>query len=479
MKSKIKLTAHWYGNGLAIRNRWYNNVPNRYFLILLLSILVSCESFVAVDLPQSQLVRESVFTDRTTADAALADIYAQLRDYGLLTGGSSGMGNMLGLYSDELDFYGSPDRPEGQFLSHSLLGTNRSTAAWWDYAYQMIYQINALIEGVSRSDTLSAEDVDTLKGEGLFLRAYIHMFLTELFGDIPYVDTTDYQVNKQLSRTARIVVYEHVVKDLLESVSLLPDGDTTGERSRPNGRVALAVLARAYLYTEQWELARATVDKALAPGGYASWEPDLEKVFKKDSHGTLWQFRPETEGINTKEAFYYIFLEGPPTSSALSPLLVTDFEEGDNRLSHWIGQIADGSEVWYYPHKYKIRGNSGASEEYSIIIRLAELYLIRAEARFQLGDSIGAKEDLKLIRTRAGLTTIEDGVDLQIAILRERRFELFTEFGHRWFDLKRTGNAAAILGSLKPGWKNTDLLFPLPESEILANTNLGPQNPGY
>src|SRR5690606_17481856 len=121
--------------------------------------------FVSVDLPQSQLVRESVFAEKATAEAALADIYAQLRDYGILTGGSSGMGTMLGLYTDELDFYGNPGMPEGMFLTHSLLSTNRNTAGWWEYAYQAIYQVNALIEGVSRSGTLSEKDVNALKGE--------------------------------------------------------------------------------------------------------------------------------------------------------------------------------------------------------------------------------------------------------------------------------------------------------------------------
>ena len=64
-------------------------------------------------------------------------------------------------------------------------------------------------------------------------------------------------------------------------------------------------------------------------------------------------------------------------------------------------------------------------------------------------------------------------------MLQERRSEFFTEQGHRWFDLKRTGTAGQALGSLKPGWKATDAVLPLPESELLLNGNLLPQNAGY
>ena len=123
----------------------------------------------------------------------------------------------------------------------------------------------------------------------------------------------------------------------------------------------------------------------------------------------------------------------------------------------------------------------GSGNEYSILLRLAEQYLIRAEARLYLGDLDGAKTDLNLIRNRAALppitTNIED--ELKLAIENERRHELFTEQGHRWFDLKRTARANEILGPIKPNWHNTDILLPIPETELNLNPNLQPQNPGY
>ena len=98
-----------------------------------------------------------------------------------------------------------------------------------------------------------------------------------------------------------------------------------------------------------------------------------------------------------------------------------------------------------------------------------------------LGNILGGQQDLNVIRIRAGLaeTTASTTTELTAAILHERRFEFFTEQSHRWFDLKRTGKAAETLSGLKIGWRNTDLLLPIPEKELQLNKNLLPQNPGY
>lgn len=87
---------------------------------------------------------------------------------------------------------------------------------------------------------------------------------------------------------------------------------------------------------------------------------------------------------------------------------------------------------------------------------------------------------LNAIRNRAGLGNTSAGNMEEIidAVLEERRKEFFTEYGHRFFDLKRTGKLNEVLG-VKPGWKSENRLLPIPESEINLNTNLQPQNPGY
>ena len=101
--------------------------------------------------------------------------------------------------------------------------------------------------------------------------------------------------------------------------------------------------------------------------------------------------------------------------------------------------------------------------------------------RSQGPDIVGAQSDLNAIRNRAGLANTMASTQNEIldAIINERRFELFTEQGHRWFDLKRLGKADEILGQFKPNWKATDVRLPIPESELDTNPNLLPQNPGY
>ena len=115
------------------------------------------------------------------------------------------------------------------------------------------------------------------------------------------------------------------------------------------------------------------------------------------------------------------------------------------------------------------------------MLRLSEQYLIRAEARAQQGDLIGAKEDLNVVRNTAGLgnTMAITANEIVTAVIAERRFEFFTEMGMRFFDLQRTGNLDSTLSIVKPGWNSTDQYWPIPQSELLINPNLAPQNAGY
>jgi hypothetical protein len=176
----------------------------------------------------------------------------------------------------------------------------------------------------------------------------------------------------------------------------------------------------------------------------------------------------------------FIFSSGPPPTVALTNALMSSFTAGDLRKSHWTLAVTDGTDTWYHAFKYKEKTDTGATTEYSIIFRLAEQYLIRAEARAQQGDLIGAKEDLNKIRHTAGLTdtSADNASDIVDAIIKERRLEFFTEHGQRFFDLKRTGKLDAVLGD-KLGWNSNDSLWPLPQSELQVNPYLKPQNPGY
>jgi hypothetical protein len=337
------------------------------------------------------------------------------------------------------------------------------------------------MEGLENSKNLSAENKNQLLGEALFIRALVHFYLMKLFGDVPYIKTTDYQKNSKVTRTQSDEAYKNIIADLQYAILLLSETYSSIERIRSNKLVCKALLARVYLCHKSYEQASNEASSVLNQTGLFSLEQDLNKVFLITSKETIWQLQPAAAGQNTLEGSLFIFQAGPPTTMSLNPVLVNSFSTGDLRKTNWIRPIIKGTDTWYHAFKYKERNNTATSKEYSIVFRLAEQYLIRAEARAQQGDLIGAKEDLNKIRNRAGLsnTTAITKDEILNAILLETRWEFFTEHGHRFFDLKRFNKLDTALSGVKPGWNSTDSLFPIPQNELSTNPNLRPQNPGY
>lgn len=450
-----------------------------YALLIPIFLFWSCDSFVEVDLPSGQLTAPAVFEDVSTANAAMADVYAKLRDSGLITGNVGGLSNLMGNYADELDYYGDSAASTQPFYNNTVTATDGTVATLWNNSYNGIYAVNAIIEGVAASTGLQAADKTRLAGEALFVRALVHFYLVNLYGAIPYVTTTDYEKNSNIGRLPADAVYANIIADLEQAQTLLPE-NANPERTLPKKAAANALLARAYLYNGQWAEAANAASAVLSDANYAM-ETDIDAVFLKGSVSTIWQLKPSADGINTYEGQNFIFTAGPPPFVALTDELVSAFEPGDLRRTHWVGEVADGAVTWYFANKYKEQMSTGSSVEYSIMFRLAEQYLIRAEARVRQGELIGAKDDLNAVRHAAGLgdTAALSQQDILDAILRERRVELFTEHGHRFFDLKRNGALNTALSTVKPGWNATDALLPIPEPELLLNPNLAPQNAGY
>jgi hypothetical protein len=457
-------------------------LSKEWLLYLVLSfVFYSCEDFVEVDLPSNQLSSEMVFQDKATAEAALINIYAQMRDDGILYGGLPGGASLLGHYSDELVYYGTSTNAITDFYNNSVLPSNAETTRLWNAAYTQIYASNAVIEGVNSSSGLSASDKAQLTGEATFIRALLHFYLVNLYGDIPYVTTTDYILNSTISRQASVEVYQLIMEDLNTAFNLLPTNYIGQDRARANKAVAKALLARVLLYNGQYEQAIESASYLIDNITVYPWENDLSKVFLREASTTIWHFIPRNAGQNTVEGQTFILTAGPPSQTALSDGLTEAFEAGDLRMQQWIGTVSNDNGIWYYARKYKQMGTTPSSVEYSVVFRMAEQYLIRAEARARQGDLDGATADLNHIRNTAGLQDIEaqTAATLLDAILQERRVELFTEMGHRFFDLKRYGLLDTKLSGIKTGWDTTDALLPLPENELMLNPNLGSQNPGY
>ena len=453
-----------------------------YTLILLITIVVgftSCEDFIEVDSPDSQLPSESVFQSEETAKSALSDIYSQLRENGLLSGSNFGGTPIFANYSDDLEFYGSNLEIQ-QFNNHIVLSSNSLLHDFWTNSYSQIYATNAVIEGLDNSVNISTETKSQLLGEAVFLRSLVHFYLANLFGSVPYITSTDYTVNSTIDKISVVEMYEHILEDISYCEMLLSSEYPSMERVRINKGVATAFKARLHLYNSSWteaeNCATATINNP-----YYVWENNVSDVFLKNSPSIIWAFHPGIAGSNTNDARTFTVSDGPPSKPMLSSDLYNAFETGDLRKALWIKIVTDGNTTYHQTFKYKNDSSTSISEEYTILFRLAEQYLIRSEARAQLGNISGSQDDLNMIRNRAGLpnTTANTTEQLLAAILKERRFELFTEQSHRWLDLKRSGNAANVLTSLKPGWRDTDVLLPIPAAELILNSNLLPQNPGY
>lgn len=444
-------------------------------------MLNSCDSFVEVDLPKSQLTNVTVFEDYATANAALTDIYSKIRDRGCLSGSYSGLSNQLGNYTDELTPYGNPSNPSLVFYNNSLLPSNSNVAEYWNSSYNQIYSANAIIEGTGTSTSMSIENKKQLQGEALFIRALSHFYLVNLFGDIPYIKETDYRKNSIIKRMPIQEVYENIIQDLKNSGSLLSEVYSENDRTRPNKFIVKALLARTYLYNKMYAEAANEASALLNQTDLFDLEQDINKVFLIPSKETIWQLQPSAAGQNTLEAGLFIFESGPPPFIALSTSLVNSFSSNDLRRSNWIREVTDGSTIWYHTYKYKEENFTAISKEYSVVFRLVEQFFIRAEARTYQGDLIGAKEDLNKIRNRSGLsnTTAVTQQEILDAILQERKWELFTEHGQRFFDLKRHNKLDTTFSAIKPGWNSTDNQFPIPQNELSTNPNLRPQNSGY
>jgi len=236
-----------------------------------------------------------------------------------------------------------------------------------------------------------------------------------------------------------------------------------------------------YLYQKKWKLAEQKSTLLINTTQLYSLASNLNDVFLHNSSGTIWQLMSAPEGKNTLDAKSFTFTSAPPPSRALNDGLVYEFEPHDLRRINWIKKISNGSVTFYHPFKYKYNNDTSTSMEHSILFRLEEMYLIRAEANAELNLPDLSAADLNIIRKRAGLENIssQSKDELINAILKERQLEFFTELGHRFFDLKRRGLLDSVLTGIKPGWKSSNALFPLPENELLVNPSLSPQNEGY
>ncbi|SFE45408.1 RagB/SusD domain-containing protein [Chitinophaga sp. CF118] len=455
--------------------------------VLFVMLLVGCEKFTHVDGPPNKIANDEVFKHDTTAIAAVTGIYsrAMIATTSFLNGGIT---MSAGLSADEFIYNGS-DPTAIEFFVNSIESSNSfiKTNLWYN-AYSLVYQTNACIEGLNASKGLSSATKNQLLGESHFIRALIYFNLINLFGDVPLVLKTDYVTNATLARSSTTIIKSQMKDDLTIAINLLSPAYPTINRVRPNKWAATGLLARIHLYGGNWAEAENAASQVINSGNYFL-EKNLNNVFVYNSEESIFQFMPVSTGYNTTEGNMFVPTAGSSTIPlySFSGYQLNAFEPGDKRLSSWINNKTVGGVQYTYPYKYKLKADFDPNyvpTEYYIVLRLAEQYLIRSEARANQENLTGAVQDLDSIRSRAGLPLVSiknpsiSKEELLVAIQKERQTELFAEWGHRWFDLKRTQEADAILKNRKQGWNVTDTLYPIPSSERALNKNLT-QNPGY
>ncbi|MBL7743125.1 MAG: RagB/SusD family nutrient uptake outer membrane protein [Chitinophagaceae bacterium] len=451
--------------------------PLYFVLILLIQSLAGCRKLVATDTAPGLIESVTVFANESTALSAISGVYVHMRGSNLLIS-NGGLSLYTGLAADEI--YNTASNSTADPFFKNTIPANSSTVAsnFWSTAYANIYKINAILEGISKSSGISEPFKKQVRGEMKAVRALYYFYLVNLFGDVPLVLNTDYRLNSTLARTPQQQVYAQIISDLGEAEELLPVTYVSANKARPNHWTAIALLSRVYLYLEQWEKAEEAATAIINSGMY-SLVTNLNNVFTGNSSETIWQVTSDIG--NTAEGANYI-----PSSStvrptyAISPYLLNDAELTDLRRTSWMKSNTVSGVPYHYPYKYKVRSGTPITE-YNIVLRLSEQYLIRAEAKAMQNKVAEGCTDLNVTRSRAQLGAIyfTSRDSLRTAIQQERRIELFSEWGHRWLDLKRTQTIDAILATRKaPGWESTDALFPIPLAQLQINVFLQ-QNPGY
>ncbi|MBN8876803.1 MAG: RagB/SusD family nutrient uptake outer membrane protein [Sphingobacteriales bacterium] len=449
-----------------------------FSLLFLTTIFLSCSKSIEVDPPDNQIISTEVFKNDSTAKSAVLGIYSQM----MATQAQFSAGQTTlytGLSANEL-YYFSPDHKE-EFSTAEIGTTNHSVLAgnFWNPAYRFIYAANLCLERLKES-SITPSLKASLTGEALVLRAFCYFQLVNLFGDVPLVLTTNYESSSVIPRTPAATIYSQLVNDLSQAALLLSVNYPSSNRVRVNKWAAKALLARVYLFTKNWAKAKEISTEVIGSGLYTL--PALDNVFLKTSPEAILQLQPVNPTWNTWEGRDLL----PASANETPKYLVTTrlyqtFENGDNRKSVWLGHRTFSGQSLVYPTKYKVYGNGAPLTEYYMILRLAEQYLIRAEASAHSAEIVSGIADLNSIRQRARLpnAVASDTATLLQLIEQERQVELFAEWGHRWYDLKRTGRINQVMQVVLPTtWQSTDALYPIPSSEILLNPFLI-QNQGY
>ncbi|MFT7031767.1 MAG: hypothetical protein ACJA2S_000263 [Cyclobacteriaceae bacterium] len=469
----------------------------KYIIIGLLTFsFTACDDYVDVD-PIAEINSESYFNSEEDYQQALIGAYDMLQ--------STFLNNILSEIASDNSLAGGENANDAvawqeiDDMRHTVV--NSALRDIWKWMYGGIYRVNYIFEF---KDKTEFEGKDAVLGQAAFLRAYYYFELVKYFGDVPMPIDKRVQFGEETSfgRTPKSEVYAQMEADLIFAAENLPIAQS--QLGRVTKGAAKALLGKAYLYQDKFNLAATVLQEVIDPSfGYdltdfntlflPEGENGIESVFEiqySDQEGAGYDCLSCSEG-NVLAGFSgpYNF-EGPTYTSGNrfnlpTQNLVDEFEEGDLRLETTILDIDDFVEAnpgtvytvgfehtGYFNNKYLPRTGEQSIGDTKLTnnrnfraIRFADVLLMAAEAmnRDSGTDDTQALIYLNRVRERAGLAPVTvTGQALTDAIYHDRRIELAGE-GQRFFDLVRTGRAADNIPDFVAGKHE---LFPIPQEEI-------------
>jgi starch-binding outer membrane protein, SusD/RagB family len=438
----------------------------KYLFLTGILLMASC-NVLDVE-PQSSIPASEVFKDKNGITRGINGAYSSFQSL-------SYYGRTYGIFADlAADNLVHPPNatsvPYAEVDNNSILPENGTVDGMWTAIYDGINVANNVIVQVPNILEMTAAEKNVALAELYFIRALHHFNLLNYFGAIPIKTTPTVGVaDVNVARDPVDAVYRAIIDDLLFAVNYLPDGSS---KIRATNQAANALLARVYLYQKDYGNASARATLVIEDGGYALKDNFADVFASEETEESIFEIDFIPVDRNRIAEYNFPLTLNGRREVAPSDDLIAKYSSSDERLAASIAYTGTS------PYAIKYDDLSTGADNV-IVLRLAEMYLIRAEAEARLNvDLQQAKDDLNMVRLRAGLpgTAANSQSALLSAIEEERRLEFAFE-GHRWFDLVRTGRAVDVLLTVTD---EDQTLFPIPLSEMLTNTNPGMyQNPGY
>lgn len=392
--------------------------------------------------------------------------------------------------------------------------TNESPQQIWISCYKGIEQANWVLMKVPEINMDEARKKQIL-GEAHFLRAFYHWMLTKNFGEIPVkIIPSATQQEAYTAKSTIKEVYVQIYSDLDAAYDAGLPSYPNVVAGRPSREAITALYAKVALYNEDWSMALKKAEMVLSAGIYslAATEVDLFNHVKEDENRKEMIWAYEADPISPGNGHQLVGLCGP-TGSAAPAYAVTSYgsmfaymdffdsfdpKDGRRQLLDTTYVNKQGKTVPQAKitpittdavliKKYQDPVSTIGTICNIPILRLADIYLIAAEAEARLsGATNKAYAYVNAIRQRAGLKDLSSGLGKEAfidAVLQERAWEFFAE-GDRWYDLTRTGKYLEVIpqatNAVYPQ-RNVQAkyrYFPIPQDEVNAN-NLLIQNPDW